>query len=168
MSVVIGVISGYVLVAREDWSPAHSHGATASIVLILVGTSIAILRQRAGHIATAASAAALVIPVLVIAYVYWSGVSALRLDNLLAQILITLLLVLALAVRVACFVFISDARRCHWCGFSLKGAASPKCPECGRRIEEGRRFKALVPRWRSALYESETTPLAQEPSQSQP
>lgn len=164
--VAIGIVSGYLLVAREDWSPLHSHVATAAAVLLFVGASLATLLRTSGHVVSTASSASLAIPMWAIACIYWNRVSVLRLENLRAQAFVTLLLVSALAIRIACYVLVSNVGRCHRCGYSLRDAASEKCPECGQHFEKGRAFRALVPRWRAAFYESEAIPSPQERVQS--
>lgn len=43
-----------------------------------------------------------------------------------------------------------DARRCHWCGYALRGlAANGNCPECGRTYD-GHTSRKLQP-WPSPL-----------------
>ena len=141
----IGLVSGYLLVGREDWINHYMHITVVCIGLLLVA-GYKVVRSATPHWRSWIESSALIAPVLGIGLWYWDQFNAVEARNLALQVGYAAVLCLAMISRSIVFVHVRDAVRCARCGYLLTGITSDRCPECGAENKQEQEYVALKTR----------------------
>ena len=150
----VGMICGFVLVAKQDWAPPESYLMVAVCVIILGVSAYVLWVMRWAHWCSWVGAAALCAPLMVIGYLYWNRAGTIEIRDVHMQLGYSAAVFAGLMVRSVGFSYVRDSQRCWCCGYSLRALPGPQCPECGSQSDVKRPYVALERRKRSPELQS--------------